>query len=460
MKKTLLLFLLLAVSATAVRAQFTTAGDGTVYSFKTLSELEGTDISVGEAKDTPLYHSIYQLPKSITIAEGDKFVMDDGIIVRFGQNVTLCIEGEADFCLSSGSLFDSALDGGETLGASILIKSKTDTPFANCHFYTVGLELMSDGATSVSHCHFYHHDGSSAAALFFITAGAQGLVDDCHFEHCAKAAIGSAANAPQPMTISHCSLEQNSTANNNIPQINITAANGLTIEDCTITGNPENTMVGGIGISNFMSYDADITISGCTISDNRYGIGLVGPAASIRIENCTLMNNRYETNPMNGGSGISLYDPYLQTCAMMTGNHIEGSLWGVTVIGCKDVNLGCLESNSDRWNPGGNSFKDNGNGGQLYDLYNNSKITVFAQGNTWNVSEQTEEQIETVVFHQKDDPKLGEVIFWPAAETPDSIGHLQFAPGSLPRYSLKGQRLKDAPRRGLSIIGGKIFLQR
>ena len=136
------------------------------------------------------------------------------------------------------------------------------------------------------------------------------MIEGCHFENCRKAAIGSAANASQPLTIKDCEVVRNSTNNGNIPQINITAASPLVISGCTITGNPANTMVGGIGISNFMSYSADVSISNCTISDNRYGIGLVGPAASISIVNNTLKDNRYETNPMNGGSGISLYDPY------------------------------------------------------------------------------------------------------------------------------------------------------
>ena len=438
--KKLITSLLLTVLCTTAFAQFTTAGNGTTYNIHTLAGIDGTGIVACEVSEN--VPPTYQLTQSITIANGDKFVMDNGIDLFFNKDVTLTIEGEADFNLTNGSSFDSATDDEEPLNAAVRIAGTTTTQFNKCTFYEVGLQLMSEGATHVNRCSFYCHDGSSAAALYFISAGAASTIENCYFEWCAKAAIGSAANASQPLTIKNCTFEMNSAANNNVPQINITAANPLTIEGCVINGNSVNNMVGGIGISNFMSYDADITVSNCEIRNNRYGIGLVGPAASIRIKDCTLVNNCYETNPMNGGSGISLYDPYQQTKAVISGNHIEGSLWGVTIIGCKDVNLGCLEE-GENYNPGGNVFKDNGNNGELYDLYNNSTLTVYAQNNTWNVSEQTEEQIESVIFHKNDKSSLGEVIFMPAANT-TGIDFVQRSTNNVQRiYDLQGRKINS-----------------
>jgi hypothetical protein len=80
-----------------------------------------------------------------------------------------------------------------------------------------------------------------------------------------------------------------------------------------------------------------------------------------------------------------------------------------------NLNLGNLED-EDNYNPGGNVFINNGNNGVLYDLYNNSANTVYAQGNTWNVEVQDQESIEGVIFHKNDNSALGEVIFMPAAE--------------------------------------------
>lgn len=441
--------LLFAAMVCTVTHAFKTKGDGTTYSLATLCAQEETGVLCPTSFGRPCYF----ITLNDTIAEGDKFVMDSGVDMLFYANVTFVIEGEADFHLIQSSKFYSGSDA-DPLGAAIRINSKKTTEIYNCFFDNVGLELMGEGATNISHCQFDRHDGSSAAALYFISAGAPSTIENCLFNHCQKAAIGSAANASQPLTIKNCTLVSNSAANGNIPQINVTASEKLVIEECTIVGNPENTMVGGIGISNFMGFEADVLISDCTIEDNRYGIGLVGPANHIRIENCTLLNNKYETDPMKGGSGISLYDPYAMTDAIITGNNIEGSLWGVTIIGCKAVNLGCLD-NVDNYNPGGNTFKDNGNNGQLYDLYNNSTLTVYAQGNTWNVSEQTEEQIESVIYHKHDDPSLGEVVYWPAAEGNSISTRLkEDTTADTPVYDLNGHRINNS-QRGIRIQHGK-----
>ena len=135
----------------------------------------------------------------------------------------------------------------------------------------------------------------------------------------------------------------------------------------------------------------------------------------------TIKNNRYDPNPMTGGSGISISSQANGQVAKLTGNFISGHLWGVTIIGNiekgtgPDVNLGNL-SEGKEYNPGLNEFKDNGNGGKLYDLYNNSAKDVYAQGNKWNVAVQDEMSIEDVITHKKDDSNLGEVFFIPAGK--------------------------------------------
>ena len=343
MKRRLTLFALMAAMVCQMgQAQdvFTTKGDGTTYSIKGLAQIAEAGVESLPKDEGNAAMPKYGLTKSITIAEGDKFVMDSCIKLLFARDVHLTIEGEGDFS-KAWSVF-SVYDENEQTSASLRIRNRTEMKIDQCVFWYIGVEVMGEGAVSLRSCSFLKHNGSTAAALYFITAGATATIDGCYFEDCQKAAIGSAANASQPMTINDCVIMNNSLANNNIPQINITAANPVNIIGGCVIGNTENTMVGGIGISNFMGYDADITIRDCQIEDNRYGIGLVGPAARIVLDSNMLKNNRYETNPMNGGSGISLYDPYQQTEAVITGNHIEGSLWGVTVIGCKDVNLGCL----------------------------------------------------------------------------------------------------------------------
>ena len=166
---------------------------------------------------------------------------------------------------------------------------------------------------------------------------------------------------------------------------------------------------------------------------------------------------------MNGGSGISLYDPYKTLTAKISGNTISGNLWGITVIGCADVNIGRTDVSEDaeEYNRGENIFDNNGNNGVLYDLYNNSDNTVYAQNNTWGVDVQDAEHIETVIFHKFDDDKLGEVIYLPAFDKELSVSAVELydnRDGSI--YNLNGQRLTK-PAKGIMIVGGKkiIFKQ-
>ena len=445
--------LLMVMFCSMTFAQYTTKGDGKTYSFKTLSEIEESGVQKEEPDGLWIEGPTCSLHKSITIAEGDKFVMDDSLTVLLEKDVNLIIEGEADFQPTRAAIFKVPEADEAKWGASVRIKSKKMTTFENCDFRTVGLEMMGEGGVCVRHCSFSLHDGSSAAALYFISAGAESMVENCQFLYCQKAAIGSAANASQPLTIKRCAFVKNSVANGNVPQVNITAANKLVIDSCLVEGNPENNMVGGIGISNFMSFDADIEITRCQVKDNRYGVGLVGPAKKIYISNCELLNNKYESNAMNGGSGISLYDPYMETNAWLAGNRIEGNLWGVTIIGCEDVCLGKVDGTTEQ-ERGENVFKDNGNNGLLYDLYNNSVLTVYAQNNIWGVGKQTKEQIESVIFHRADKGSLGEVIYMPAKESAGIQQMEQEADRDEMYYSINGVR-RSSPVKGINIIHGK-----
>ncbi len=443
-----LLLALFALTAMPAGAQFTSEGNGTTYSFASLAAIDGSGVTFADGK--------YHVADNITIAIGDHFTMDAGATVLLADNVTLTISGTANFSLASGSTIGTS-SANETHAAAIRLESSATTDISNVTFNGVGLEMRGGGAVNVTGCHFNGHDGSTAAALYFVSAGAPSAITDCTFASCRKAAIGSAANASQPLTITGCTLLENSTANGNVPQINITAANPLIIADCTIEGNAQNTKVGGIGISNFMGYNANVSIARCTVSNNRYGIGLVGPAAKIRIDDCILTDNCHETDPMQGGSGISLYDPYLLTQAVIAGNTIEGSLWGITVIGCKDVNIG-QPGNSSIQSPGGNVFRNNGFDGNLYDLYNNSTLTIYAQNNTWNVANQTEEEIEKVIFHQHDDASLGEVIFMPAANA-TAISHHSAPSRACGRiFSLDGTQ-RQTMQRGINIVDGRVVIK-
>lgn len=413
MKKALFLTCCFMASAVAMADDYATTGDGTVWTMQALSETAGSGVSGSDGS--------YRMTESVTISEGDVFDISGAREIVFSGGAELIIAGEPRLSAVDPVVFrhEDGSSGSKSDGIR-LTTSEGEIAVSNLHFTGVGLRnaVGSDCVVTVTNCSFTGYDGSASSALMLGGSGATFHVSHCTFEGCQKAAIGGAANYYCPVVIEDCEFFHNGQSNSNTPQLNLTVASDVTVRRCVVTGDPDLTMVGGIGLSNFMAADdVHVTIDHCDISDNRYGIGTVGPV-DIRITDNLLSDNNHETNPMNGGSGISLYDPYMRTTAMISGNRIERSLWGVTVIGCSKVNLGRTgldESDAD-YNPGGNEFEDNGNGGTWYDLYNNSANTVWAQNCHWNVEVQDAEHIEAVVYHKYDDSNLGEVMFTPAME--------------------------------------------
>jgi len=411
------LLMALILSALHISA-FTTSGNGNTYTLDILSENDDSGVIRFDDGDDVMY----MISGTVTIAKGDRFVMDDGVRVEFDDKATLVIEGEADFRLTKGSTFDSASDNNDEVrpvGIQVT-NTKGVTPFANCTFYQVGLRNGSTQGMTLSHCAFYRCNGAiGQGALTMGTDGAPFTLTDCHFEENAKAAIAGAANYRNPLVVERCTFVRNGAANGNTPQLNLTVADSVVVRHCTIEGNPENTMVGGIVVANLMSYTGTYTtrIEECRITNCRFGIATYLHQNAYLVNN-TLIDNNRETNAMNGGSGINVYDPYQTQYTYVEGNHIEGSLWGITLVGGKEANLGRTDvaATDTRYNPGRNVFKNNGNGGVLYDLYNNSANTVYAQGNIWNVASQTQANIEKVVYHKADNASLGEVVFMPAGD--------------------------------------------
>lgn len=465
MKKMLMICLLAAAVQQASAEGIKTAGDGKTYTLDLLSQMENTGVDKYVDEDDG--EVFYTLLANDTIAAGDRFVMEDNVTVLFDDNVTFVIEGEADFQLTKGATFDSAFDDADYVSpVGIVMKNEqSQTVFQNCTFYYVGLRNMSAKGLKVDNCAFYNNNGAiGQAALSIGTDGAPFEVTNCIFSFNKKAAIAGAANYRNPLLIEDCEFYCNGQANGNTPQLNLTVADNVVIRGCTIEGDPEKTMVGGIVVANLMNYAGELNtlIENNTITDCRFGLATYCWQKAV-IRNNTLKDNCHETNAMNGGSGINIYDPYYLQHTYIEGNHIEGSLWGVTLVGGKEANLGRIDVDptSEDYNPGNNVFVNNGNGGVLYDLYNNSTNTVYAQGNTWNVSEQTEEQIEGVIFHKHDNPSLGAVIFMPAKGTTgihfiNQNENENFATktknGNV--YDLQGRHMAQ-PSKGLHIMKGK-----
>ena len=458
MKKFYSFLLMAAVAAGAMADDYVSDGTGNVYTFNALSQIEGTGVTLQD-------DGSYLVSQNFTISEGDVLQLDNNAVVKMANGVQITVNGNADFAPADTAVVTRHAEGSNPKGFWML-GDNGNAELKNVTFEYVGVVFGgANSSLTANNCTFTLHNGksSSSGALSFNSSCDNNIVENCYFIENTVNAIGNGANAPVGIAIRDCLFWHNTTSNRNKPQINLTCAGPY---DVIISGNEviggQFTLSGGIGVSNMMglAHTGMVYIEDNYIADNRYGIATIG-SMDVMIRNNVMIDNCYENTPANGGSCISVYDSSSSSNVFIEGNWMEGGLWGITIVsGEPNVNLGKVEDpNAEDYNPGNNTFVNNGNGGELYDLYNNGTGTVWAQGNTWNVDEQTEEKIEEVIFHQVDDSSKGLVIFMPAHQDDDTaVKEINAAQQQDNRYyDLMGQPT-DAPAGGIYIHNGKKIL--
>ena len=441
-----------AAPAAMMAAEYTAPVSISQYTMASLAK----DAATGVTETAP---GVFTMTKSITIPAGNTFSISGAKEIRMANGVSLTLECKAD--LKAGSRVTITRSSATAAPKGIVIDCPTslgeNTKLANIDFEYVALRNIGTLGMDVDNCTFSYANGAlnNMAALGTGPSGATYNITNCEFSHCTVPAIGGAVNYFCGLNIKGCKFTDNNTSNTNKPQINITVGGNLpvVVEDCTFIGAKRN-MVGAIGVGNLAMGKGEnsVIIRNCDIRDHRYGITGTGPMY-MEIRDCNIVDNNHETNPMAGGSGINLAGYNYGLDAIVSGCHIENSLWGITLVGCRVVSLGEVGNPSS---PGGNVFVNNGNGGVPYDLYNNGSTDIMAQNNTWSVPSQTAENIETVVFPQPADSNLGLVTYMPAKDnagiaditaSPSGIafdGYTISAQGPVSVYSITGQRIASS----------------
>lgn len=414
----ILMLLPISMVIDAANPVYTTPGDKKAYTLESLSRIDSSGVEKIE-------DGVFTVTKDLQIAEVDTFILDNKATVKLGDAVVINIQGYGNLSVADTAVITRINETVAPKGVYFNNSDKSYGSVENVTFEYASLRYMGCKPLYAENCTWIYSIGnlgssSNASAVGFATTTGMNVIKNCRFISNQGPAVAGGANIATALRFEGNYLYDNNTDNRNKPQINLNPGGNGAVEiiNNTIEGTRRN-MVGGIAVSNMLNTAGTnkVIIEGNKITDCRYGITTMG-ALDVLIKDNVLIDNNAETNPNNGGSGINITDTgYTQTC-MVTGNHIEGHLWGITIIGGKSVNVGKVENeNAADFNPGGNSFKSNGNNGVLYDLYNNGKNTVYAQGNIWNVAQQTAEQIATVIFDKADDEKLGEVIYMPAGSS-------------------------------------------
>lgn len=351
----------------------------------------------------------YTIYEDITISENDALIIDTDLTALLDEDVLFTIFGS--FSIEGEEVLFTALDI-EKPFAGFRYEQGSEIFLSNATFeYGGGMRVLTEDF-HVEWCVFMDivGGGATTSAVLQFSRG-KPVIKHNLIGHNYLPAIGSAANTSVSAYIYDNMILDNNLDNTNRPQINMGTTYAdvpLRIINNMIIGNESTDRVGGIAVANLAGGNLYAEITGNTIAENRYGITVIGPNDSVVISGNIIEENNNETNPMQGGSGIALTSTGEETPIEIYDNQIRGNLWGITLYNSR-ANLG-----DDENNPGGNVFSENGNGGEIYALYNNSSFDIMAKHNCWiEGHEATPEDVEGVIFHQVDDSDLGLVTFDP-----------------------------------------------
>ena len=399
MKKATLILALFLGFIPMLNAQWTSPGNGTTYTLDDLVEISGC-----VSFDPQIFY--YFISGDITISANDKLYINrnDGLIyITFANNYTITIKGSME---AMGQDEEHYLPIGMGSG-HFRFEDASDPSFLSyCWFGEMnGIQIINSDVTfDTCRFHYFYSQQQSSAVNCM---NCDPVFTNCEFYSNEGAAIGSPANGQASPQILNCQFTNNVTSNANQPQINLGpgANDTIRIVNCTIEGGGHD-MSGGITIADLMNTgDTKILLKDNIVKNNRYGYNQQGYNLSSVIIDNQFIDNNLETNPINGGSGISVFGMNENNKAVIRNNVITGNLWGITAINAFDIDLGT----EDDW--GYNQIHDNGNSGVIYDLYNNSACDIMAVGNNWGTS--NSHIIEEHIVHQNDDPSLGLVTFVP-----------------------------------------------
>lgn len=382
-----------------MNAQWTSPGDGTTYTLDDLVEVSGC-----VSFDPQIFY--YFISGDITISANDKLYINrnDGLIyITFANDYTITIKGSME---AMGQDEEHYLPIGMGSG-HLRFEDASDPSFLSYCWYGEmnGIQIINS-EVSFSNCRFhYFHSQQQSSTVNIMNCDP--IFNNCEFYSNEGAAIGSPANGQASPQILNCQFTNNVTSNANLPQINLGlgAQDSIRIVGCTIEGGGHN-MSGGITIADLMNTgDTKILLKDNVVKNNRYGYNQQGYNLSSVIDGNQFIDNNIGANPMNDGSGIRVFGMNENNKAVIRNNVITGNLWGITAITAFDIDLGT------EYDWGYNQIHDNGNGGVVYDLYNNSTCDIMAVGNNWGTT--NEQEVEDHIFHQNDDPSLGLVTFIP-----------------------------------------------
>ncbi|MCT8338945.1 T9SS type A sorting domain-containing protein [Flavobacteriaceae bacterium TK19130] len=403
MKKNTFLLLLLFITPAVLLAQtFTTPDTGVVWTLDDIANASPSTITVSGDQ--------YELLENLEIAASDTVIIDEDLTLSIDADLLITVFGT--FEVTADDVTFTAIDEAAPYeGFRFEEFSEINIQNSTIQFGG-GLRVLTETFT-LNNCTLTNNvEGATTGGTISLSRGVPQITNNT-ITFNQLPAISSGANIEVSPYIFNNYIEGNTQENSNRPQINlgITKVNdSLKIIQNTIKGDPALDQVGGIAIANFVGGNIRAIIDDNVITDNRYGITMLGNNSFAYMRFNVIEDNNTQGDPNLGGSGINLNTSSGGMEVIAQGNEIRRNLWGITLQGEASINLGDEVNNS-----GDNIFSENENSGQTFALYNNTPNTIQAKNNCWkeNDAPNSLADAEEVIFHQPDDSSLGEVIFDP-----------------------------------------------
>ena len=438
MKRFLPTLLLIIGLTSFVHAQWTSPGNGTTY---TLPDLVTATEGVVTNTD-----NVFAIHQDLTISANDILKIDNQVARIDAPGTLITINGSM-ICENTERV---KIYGEETNQFSMRFENATNCMLKKMYFSDgAGIKVIESDITFDDVKFVYFTRDYCNAVIDILNCDPE--INNCYFMLNEGAAISSPANGQSSPQIMYCEFDTNVDGINS-PQINLGPGGEDTIR---IVGNEIYTLYaswygGGVSVADLMGIGSTkVLLKDNIIKECRYGYNQQGQTISSVITGNQFIDNYHEDNPMNGGSGISIYGLSTNNKAILRNNVITGNLWGITAINLHDIDLGT----EDDW--GYNVIHDNSNSGVFYDLYNNSACDLMAVGNNWGTTH--EEEVEAHIFHQVDNPDLGLVTFIPfigydqAEEIPLESTDIDLSKVTV--YSITGQRVNtESLKPGIYVI--------
>ena len=401
MKNVSILFILSLVSQFAF-SQYITPGTGVSWDLVDLVDNSGGVITNDQG--------VYYINGDLTISETDtvRIISDEIIKIEFEKLITVLGVFQAQ---PPQELYITAIDTTQNFlgfkfdesGVSIL---------KNCIIeFGGGIDLLYSDLL-IEDCVIRKNDKSNSTGVIDLFHSSPEILN-CDIYLNQGPAILSSATAESSPLISGNYIYHNNTTNQNMPQVNLGTSDleiGIQIINNNIDGNYD--MVGGIAVTTLAGGNIECLIKGNTIINNRYGITVYGYNITSVIDSNFIQDNNIQNLPMQGGSGINLWGDASNN-SIISRNTISGNLWGITNTGNAQPNIG--QADPFTVSIGENFIYNNGNDGEIYDLYNNTPNDIYAENNYWGTYNL--DSIEMHIYHQPDDASLGFVDFLPIKDT-------------------------------------------